>query len=370
MRSSKTGATFAAGVLALTVVGCTSTAAQKTPQGSVAPGDASVVAQAEAVVKAGSAPVTSLTLPSDSPKAPRNKRIVAVTCTNQGDGCPLSAEAVREATNQFGWQVNIIDGKGDPAVWNSAILNAITTKADAIVLSAVAPALVKDGLAKAAAAHIPVVSMFEPVATNDGIYGHVTPDHSAQGELAAAWVIADSKARAKVIEVTDSEFVELGERTKAFDSELKTCGNCDVVATVPSTLATLATRLPGAIASAIQQHPDANYVVTPTDNHALFADQGIQQSGRTGAVSLTGYDGNTPSYKLVHDGSQAMDVVESYSLQGWLAADLLIRAFAGQPGINHVMPSRLFTKDTMPAQLWAPEVNFKDQLTKRWTNGA
>ncbi|GAA3941228.1 hypothetical protein GCM10023085_23480 [Actinomadura viridis] len=361
-------AVFLAGALAL--AGCGSSGGSASGGGSGDAADRTLIAAATAAVSAGSAPVTSLSLPTKSPIAPRNKRIVAVTCTNEGDGCPLSAQAVGEATRQFGWDVKVIDGKGDPAVWNSAILNAITTKADAIVLSAVAPALVKDALAKAAAAKIPVVTMFQPVVAGDGIYGHVRPDHAAQGRLAANWVIADSQAKAKVIEVVDAEFVELGQRSTGFNTELKKCGGCEVAQTVDSTLATLSTRLPGAITAALQKHPDATHVVAATDNHALFASQGIQAAGRAGAVKLVGYDGNSPNYRLVRTGVQAMDVVESYTLQGWLAADLLIRALSGEPGRDYVLPSRLFTKDTMPAGLWATEAPFKEQLTELWTKGA
>ncbi|MFC7550675.1 substrate-binding domain-containing protein [Plantactinospora sp. GCM10030261] len=364
MHISRIAATLCATVVVL--AGCSTETESTASSGGV---DNAIVERARAAVEAGSAPVTKVDLPTDSPKAVRDKYIVAVTCTNQGDGCPLSAQAIGEATRPFGWRVDVIDGKGDPAVWNSAILNGIAVRADAIVLSAVAPALVRDSLAKAKAAGIPVVSMFQPRDSSDGLYGHVLPDHTTQGKLAADWVIADSGGKAKVIEVTDDEFVELGQRVDAFDEQLKTCGDCEIVTKVSSTLATLATRLPSAITAALQQHPDATHVVTPTDNHALFASQGIQLAGRAGAVKLTGYDGNSPNYKLVRDGVQAMDIVESYSLQGWLAADLLIRAFAGLPGRDYVMPSRLFTPETMPESLWVPEADFKTQLTARWQNG-
>jgi ribose transport system substrate-binding protein len=361
--------TAAASVLVVAIGACGASDDKPQTAGGGGASTGALVAEAKASVTAGAKPVTKLELPSEAPTPARDKRVVAVTCTNEGDGCPISAQAVGEATRQFGWRVQVIDGKGDPGVWNSAILNAISTKADAIVLSAVAPGLVKDALAKAEAAGIPVVSMFEPRDPDDGLYGHVTPDHSAQGTLAADWVIADSDAKATVIAVTDDEFVELGHRHSAFTGRLDDCAGCEVVATVPSTLATLSTRLPGAVASALQQHPDATYVVTPTDNHALFASQGIQQAGRAGAVKLVGFDGNTPSYTLVRNGTQAIDIVESYTLQGWLAADLLIRAFAGEPGSDHVLPSRLFTRETMPETLWQTEVDFKAQLTKLWTGG-
>lgn len=364
-RGKKLALLFAGAVAVLTACGTGSGGGGGTTSSAVISAD-------EAAVKAGSADVTSLgsiDLPSDSPTVARDKRIVAITCTNQGEGCVASANAVAEATKQFGWKVDVIDGKGDPGVWNSAILSAISSKADAIVLSAVAPALVKDALGQAAAAHIPVVSIMEPIDHTDGVYGHVTPDHSAQGKLAADWVVADSGGSAKVIVVTDNEYVELNQRVDAFEAELAKCAGCKVVAQVNTTLATVATRLPGAVAAALQQHPDATYVVTPSDLHGLMSSQGIQQAGRTGQVKLTSFDGNSPNYDLLRQGVQAMDVVESYPLQGWLAADLLIRAFAGEPGRDYVVPSRLLTKDNVPSGPWEPGVDFRALLDQLWANG-
>ena len=359
----------AVGVLALAGCGSDSDSGSGSGSTSNGPVDDDLVGAAQAAVEAGSAPVTTIDLPTEAPEPARDKRVVAVTCTNQGDGCPISAEGVREASEQFGWTVDIIDGKGDPAVWNSAILNAISSKADAIVLSAVAPDLVRDALDKAQDAGIPIVSMFEPANDSNGIYGFVRPNHPEQGTLAGNWLVADSKAGAKIVMVRDAEFVALEQRIDEVEKVLEDCSGCEVVAEVDSTLSTLATRLPGAVAGALQQNPDATYVVTPTDNHALFASQGIQQAGRPD-VSLVGFDGNSPSYQLVAEGTQAMDVVESYSLQGWLATDLLIRAFAGEEGgREYLLPSRLFTQETMPTELWQTETDFRAELTDLWTHG-
>jgi ribose transport system substrate-binding protein len=150
-------------------------------------------------------PVTSYTLPQGDLSAVTDKHIVAITCTNQGSGCIQSAQAAAAAVKSFGWTMTIVDGKGDPNVWNSAILNAITDHADAILLSAVPTALVSGAMAKAKAAGIPIVTMFTPVLP-DGAFGHVTVDHTLQGKQMADWVIADSNGKAHVIVNTDTEW--------------------------------------------------------------------------------------------------------------------------------------------------------------------
>lgn len=366
------GAALLGVAVSLIAAGCGS-GSEQTESGAAAASGAdgnALVKSAESVVAEAQAPVTEYELPTSAPQAVRDKEIVAVTCTNQGDGCPISAEGVAEATEDLGWEVRIVDGKGDPSVWNSAILNAVSSQADGIVLSAVAPALVKDAIAKANAAGIPIVSIFQPLDPNDGLWGHVTPDHREQGRQMANWVIADSGGEGKVVLIEDNEFVELEQRVDAFTEELGKCADCEVVATVPSTLASLSTRLPGAIASALQQNPDAKYVVAVTDNHAVFASQGIQQSGRAGDVKLTGYDGNTPSYDLIRNGEQANSIVEPYALQGWLTADLLIRAFAGEEPRDYVVPDRLLNQDNVPAEgLWETELPFREKLGALWTGG-
>lgn len=337
--------------------------------GSTGGGDPSppVVSQARQVVDQARQPVTSYTLPQGHLSAVKDKHIVAITCTNQGSGCLQSAQAAAAAVKSFGWTMTIVDGKGDPNVWNSAILNAITDHADAILLSAVPTALVSDAMGKAKAAGIPIVTMFTPVLP-DGAFGHVTVDHTLQGKQMADWVIADSGGKAHVIVNTDTEFTELRQRVTGFETELKKCGGCKVVATVPSTLATLATELSNAAASAAQAHSDAHYFIAVTDNHAVFAVQGLRQAGvLNNPVKVASYDGNTPNYQLLRDGSQAADDVEPYGLQGWLAADLLLRAFDHQSPADRTLPSRMLDKQNVPSSgMWDTDFNYQNTLRSLW----
>lgn len=355
--------------VAVSACGSSSSSSQGAPAGGSGGRGSSqaVVAQAQQVVAQARQPVTSYPLPQSRLTAVKNKHIVAVTCTNQGSGCLQSAQAAEEAVKSLGWTMTIVDGKGDPNVWNSAILNAITAHADAMLLSAVPTALVSGAMAKAKAAGIPIVTMFTPV-LQDGAFGHVTVDHTLQGKQMADWVIADSKGKAHVIVNTDTEFTELRQRVSGFEAELAKCSGCKVVATVPSTLATLVTELPGAAASAAQAHPDANYFIAVTDNHAVFAVQGLRQVNvLNNPVKVASYDGNTPSYQLLRDGSQAVDDVEPYGLQGWLAADLLLRAFDHQTPSDHTLPSRMLDKQNVSASgMWDTDFNYQNTLRSLW----
>src|SRR5262245_38833480 len=115
-----------------------------------------------AIVAAARAPQTKWTSPTTSAKPVSGKSIYVVTCASQGIGCVRAAKGVEEAGSALGWQVRTIDGRGDPATWNGAILSAVTAKANGIVLAAVPPMLVGDALQQAVAAKLPIVSVFNP----------------------------------------------------------------------------------------------------------------------------------------------------------------------------------------------------------------
>jgi ribose transport system substrate-binding protein len=148
-------------------------------------------------VAAARAPQSKWTGPSTSAKPEPGESIYVITCASQGIGCVRAAKGVEEAGAALGWQVRSIDGRGDPATWNSAILSAVAAKANGIVLAAVPPMLVGDALQQAAAAKLPVVSVFNPLpGKQDSVFAYVRPDHVAQGKLAADWVAVNSGGKA------------------------------------------------------------------------------------------------------------------------------------------------------------------------------
>ena len=120
----------------LTLAACGSSS--DTKSGAPATGGAS--ATVTDTVSTAMAPVAKFAAPGEAVKAPAGKRVVAITCSSQGYGCVQGGIGVQEAGKVLGWNVTVADGKGDPATWNSAIQQAVTAKADGIVLLAVDPA--------------------------------------------------------------------------------------------------------------------------------------------------------------------------------------------------------------------------------------
>lgn len=285
-------------------------------------------------------------------KVPAGKKhIVAIEASGQGRTTVDTTQGVVEAGKYLGWKVDALDGKGNPQVWNQEIQNAVNQHADAIVLSAIPPQLVGDALAKAAAAHIPVITILNPKPpANAHIFGWVAADHATDGKIMADWIWNNSGGNAHVVLVQTTEFPELVIRDKAFLAEMKKCTTCKVDEVVQFDFPQMPTQIPQKTITALQQHPDVNYVVTSFDTSATFAVLGIQQAGATGKVKVVSAEGDPDAMTRIRSNQQAADVAHPAEWSGWEAVNQIIRSMDKLGPTPHVsLPIRVMTRTNVPA---------------------
>jgi ribose transport system substrate-binding protein len=372
------GLTVVLACAGLLVAGCGSDADNSSSGGG---GGSSTTAAADPALKqfqdaatAAQAPVTDFPGPDTGPTpVPKGKKMFIITCSSQGVGCVKLSDGIEEAAKELGWTTTVIDGKGNPQVWNGAIRTAITSKADAIAIVAVPPALVGDGLKRAKAAGIPVISGFNPPSTQaSGVYAFVTPDHTAQGKAMADWIISDSGGKAKVVLVREDAFPEIKERQDAVAAELGKCSGCEIVATPQSELASLSNRFPGVVTSTLQAHPDAEYIVTPYDAASIFAGQAIRTAGKSGQVKITGFEGDPSAIDAIKKGDQAATIADPTHFMGWQIVNETVRALAKQKPTNILNKWRLFTKDNInevKTDVYELDYDYRSNFKSLWTTG-
>jgi ribose transport system substrate-binding protein len=354
--------------VAVLAAGLTLAACGGSEGGSGAPAAGGASATVTDAVSSAMAPVKEFAAAGEAVQAPGGKRIAAITCSSQGYGCVQGGIGVQEAAKTLGWNVTVADGKGDPATWNSAIQQAVTAKADGIVLLAVDPHLVTGALAKAKAAGVPVVSTFIPKLGAATVDGYASTDHAQGGKILADWIIKDSGGKAQVLMLEEKAFPELVKRNAALLAELKAaCPGCSVADTVEFNIGTMAQQLAGAVTSALQRHPDVTYVVAPFDSSGIFAGQGIRQAGATGRVKMVGAEGDPNGIEGVQNGGQAVDLATVPPWGGWAAVDLLVRHMAGAPVESAELPQRLFDKSNVPSgKGWTGDVDYKAAYRELW----
>jgi ribose transport system substrate-binding protein len=357
-----------AGALAASALGTAACGSTSSGAGNAGSASSQVSPAVSSAVSAAMAPVTAFPDPTGHVKPPAGKKIVAITCSSQGYGCVQGAIGVQSAGRMLGWNVTVVDGKGDPSVWNSAVQQAVVSRADGIVLLAVNPALVQGALAKAKAAGIPVEEVFIPKFSGPSVDGYVTTDHVQGGKILADWIIKDSAGKANILMLNEPEFPELVQRNNALLAELKAnCPGCNVVDTVQLNIGTMAQQLAGAVTSSLQTHPNVGYVVAPFDSAGIFAAQGIRQAGKSSQVKLAGAEGDPNGIQGVQGGTQAVDLATVPPWGGWAAMDLLARHFAGDPITIEALPQRLLNKSNVPSgKGWTGDVNYQAKFAAIW----
>jgi ribose transport system substrate-binding protein len=359
------------GAMALTAsmaTGCgsssdSSSAASGDTGATAAPAKADTGAAAKIIAEA-SKPIAAWDGFGTAIKPPAGKHIVAIECSSLGVGCVQGAEAVKEAGSALGWSTDIVNGKGDPTVWNSAIQNAVAGKADGIVLFAISPALVKDGIAKAKAAGVPVAAAF--VGPKADALSVVDPVEG--GRIMAGFLDSATQSKGSFLILNDGEFSLTDERNKAMISELgQLCSACKTK-TVEFTFATMPTKLAGQVASALQADPTMGYVVVPFDAAVTFVRQGIEQGG--GKAKVASFEGDPPTLKTIGDGVQDADVAGPNVWIGWQAVDNLARIMVKQPVSDAPLPVRLFsTNNKDDAVGWDGDLDFKTKYQQLWGKG-
>ena len=153
-----------------------------------------------------------------------------------------------------------------------------------------------------------------------------------------------------------------------------TCTNVDVNATVND----IGTNLPQMVVSALQQHPDTNYIVYTFGDLSLGVAAAVKAAGFTDVKTI----GATPIQANIDGLASGTDeawVGVSNVILGWRLMDAAARSFNGDPIPNPVAMSpddtsaaawptpRIYTADNSPGTSeFAEPANYPDLFRKLW----
>jgi ribose transport system substrate-binding protein len=321
----------------------------------------------KATVDKFSKPITAWPGPSTPVTPPSGKSITVITCGSTGITCVRVANGASAAAKALGYSVKVVDGKNDPAVWNSAVKQAVAEKANGIVLAAVPPAVIPQPVKAARAAGVKVAAVLSNV--GQGIPDILLDfDRNQAADATTAYLAKYSNGKAHVLLVRDPEFPG---PEAYFDRIVKTlpgvCPNCKVEDTVKFTLALIAQRLASGVANALQTHPQIDTIMTPFDAVTPFIQQGIQQAGKKGKVKIIGEGADPPGVAAMKAGDMVESMGTPAEWMGWQAVDGLVRLFAGKKVDDAPVPQRLVTAANPPgADGWQGDFDYQAQYKKVW----
>ncbi|KUO09375.1 substrate-binding domain-containing protein [Streptomyces sp. DSM 15324] len=286
-------------------------------------------------------------------KIPSGKKIDFILCGVQS--CQDLANFFTAGADAVGWQVKQIATQGTPESVQAAYDQALRDKPDAVVASGFPRAVYAKQLAQLKAAGIAVIQSNADDVVGDGVslLKNGPKDVAVQGEMLAAWVVADSGARADTVYFDLPAYTILKPVKDTFAAKYRQwCAGCGLD-TVDVPITAIGKDMPDRVVSYLRSHPKVTHVVFSLGLLNVGVPAALKTAGITGrhiAVNV----GDGQNYQYIQSGlSDAAMALNSHEA-AWLQVDALARHFTGQSmdvDQKAVLPNMLITKDNLPKTL-------------------
>ena len=288
-----------------------------------------------------------LTAPSGAAHA--QPKIAVITPYLAQPGTQFYVEGFQNAAKDKGWNVNVIDTKGDVAAVISRIEDVVNQKVDAIVIN-VDPAQVTAGLQTAKDAGIPVFGMDS--GSDPLLVTNVTSNGYAMAAETAVYVANRIGGAGNVVMFVFDAFPPVQVRGVIADAVFGNFPDIKVLDRVTPDvsdggIADSRAKME-AILAANPEPGSIKAVWAAWDQPALGALQAIEGAGRQGeGIVITGIDANPQAREAIAAGGNfEASVAQDFQGIGSATADAVARVLAGETIKQNVIyvPTKLITQ--------------------------
>jgi ribose transport system substrate-binding protein len=283
------------------------------------------------------------------------KKILSMPVSSQLKGCDNMARQVVDIAKSVGMtDSTYFQNDGGPAAWVQGMNQAINGGYDGVALvCGIDPASLAPQMAAAKAAGIQVVDMHladasEPA--SDLIAGQTNGEFNRAMAMGVAQSLVEANGNAvDALVITSNENPpSVGMEQTVKDEYARLCGDACGVESVNIPIPDYATKLSGAVSSALVANPDIKAVFMVFDAQTTFVISALKAS-RTDAKTYA-FGADEPAIELMADPANPMgsDMGPSFPWMAYSGADQLFRVIAGEPAIaadEAFAPYRMFTPD-------------------------
>jgi ribose transport system substrate-binding protein len=301
------------------------------------------------------------------------KKILSMPVSSQLKGCDNMARDVVDIAKSIGMtDSTYFQNDGGPAAWVQGMNQAINGGYDGVALvCGIDPASLAPQMAAAKEAGIAVVDMHladvsEPA--SDLIAGQTNGQFNRAMEMgvAQALVAANGNPIDALVITSNENPPSVGMEKTVKDEFARLCGDDCGVTSVNVPIPEYATKLSGAVSSALVANPDIKAVFMVFDAQTPFVLSALKAS-RTDAKTYA-FGADEPALELMADASNPMgsDMGPSFPWMAYSGADQLFRAIAGEPVIpaaEAFAPYRMFTPDNA-GDATPPDYGFGDSYVE------
>jgi ribose transport system substrate-binding protein len=244
-------------------------------------------------------------------------------------------EGIKKKAAGAGLVMQIVDGKGDPNLQVTEVLDTATKKPDALLINPVDAKLIVAGVKRANENNIPVFIMENPPPEGKFL-GFVDFDNVAGGSMGAdelAKLIGD---KGVVLETRGSVGSDQAEfRHKGFIDRMKEkYSNIEVRSLNTEWVADNAYKM---VLDAFTQNPNIKGVFSHNDEMVRGVVSALRQigkltpAGKEGHVAVVGLDGTPLALDRIRQGTQDASVGQDPNAMGGFILDDIIAYFEGKP---------------------------------------
>jgi ribose transport system substrate-binding protein len=274
-------------------------------------------------------------------------KIAVITPYLAQPGTQFYVEAFQAKAKEFGWEVNVVDTKGDVAAAIARIEDAANQKVSAIVIN-VDPSQVTAGLEAAKAAGVPVFGM--DAGATPLLVTNVTSNGYSMAADTAAYVANRIGGKGNVVMFVFDAFPPVQQRGVIADTIFKNNPGIKVLDRVTPDvqdggIADSRAKME-AILAANPEKGSISAVWAAWDQPALGALQAIEAAGRGGeGIVITGIDANPQAREAIAKGGMEASMAQDFKGIGAAVADAVKRHLGGETikqGVIYV-PTKLIT---------------------------
>jgi ribose transport system substrate-binding protein len=237
---------------------------------------------------------------------------------------------LREAAARHGYELTIQAGEFDVARQKDQIENFIVSRVAAIVLAPCDSKSIGTTIQAANSAGIPVFTAdIAVLAEGVQVISHVASDNTAGGRLAADALAQALGSRGTVAIIDHPEVESVIQRVKGFEERLAAAyPEMKVVAKLSGRgTKDMAFRTAEDI---LQAHPSLDGIFGINDDSALGALAAVEKAGRSGRVTIVGFDAIPEARAAIAAGKIYADVIQLPHEIGSRTVDAVAAYLAGQ----------------------------------------
>ena len=255
------------------------------------------------------------------------------------------ADAMTDEAAKSGYEVIVVSSEEDPAKQFSQVQDFIVQQVGAIVLTPANSKSVGTAIQEANKAGIPVFTAdIASLAEDAKVVSHIATDNYSGGREAAKAMMEALGNKGKVAIIDHPEVESVILRTKGFRDELKEAGSpIEIVGAWPGKGSKdEAFKVAQDVLTA---HKDLNGIFAINDPSALGACAAIEKAGKTGRITVVGFDGQLEGKQAILEGRIFADPIQFPDQIGRQTVQTILKYLGGEQVEPEILiPTKLYYK--------------------------